>query len=177
MKRYILSFLKDTRGLAFIESAMILPLMLTLLFGLFDLGQAIVINQKVTSAAHMASDLIARNSVITQADLDDAVGGALMVIDPYNRDLLGVDIVGIQFDEDDDPAVLWRHTHNMDAEASLPSSASGLGVEGEGVVAVAVRYSYTPRFSGVFVGDFDMREISYMRGRRTSVVKLIAEED
>jgi len=177
MKQLFQTFIGDTKGLAFVESALILPIMLTVLFGLFDLGQAIVIDQKITSASHMAADLITRNAIVTQTHLDDAVGGAQLVIDPYDRDLLGVDIVSIKFDEDNDPFVLWRHTHNMDSDNSLPTSAEGLGLEGEGVVAVVTRYTYTPHFTGGLFGDFEMKETSYMRGRRTSVVKYMDEED
>jgi Flp pilus assembly protein TadG len=165
----------DQRGLAFTESALILPIMLVVLFGMFDLGQAMIINQKITSAAHIASDLITRKPTITQADLDDAIGGAQLVIDPYNRDNMGVDIAGIKFDDEDSPNVIWRHTHNMSPHPSIPNDADGLGLEGEGVVAVIVTYSYTPKFSGAVFNEFEMRETAFLRGRRTSVVKMEEE--
>lgn len=168
----ITRFLKDTNGLAFTESALILPIMLTVLFGLFDLGQAMIINQKITSAAHIASDLITRKSVIEQTDLDNAVGGAELVIDPYNRNELGIDIIGIEFDDEDSPNIIWRHTHNMPAHPSMPNAADGLGLEGEGVVAVVVNYTYTPKFAGALFGNFEMSETAYLRGRRTSVIRL-----
>lgn len=165
------SFGADARGLAFIESALILPLMLVVLFGLFDLGQAMIINQKVTAAAHIASDLITRKPTITQTDLNNAVGGAQLVIDPYSRNPLGIDIVGIEFNEENNPVEIWRHTDNMTASNSLVSDADGLGLEGEGVVAVRTVYTYTPVFAGNLFGTFDMEETAYLRGRRTSVVR------
>ncbi|PCH98629.1 MAG: hypothetical protein COB76_06890 [Alphaproteobacteria bacterium] len=176
LKTALQKFKSDTRGLAFIESALILPLMFIVLFGLFDLGQAMIINQKITSAAHTASDLITRKSLIDQGDIDNAIGGAQMVIDPYDRDEMGIDIVGIQFDDDDDPFVIWRHTHNMPASASIPNDASGLGVEGEGLVVVIATYTYSPKFSGAIFGDFVMSESAFLRGRRTSTVKFNEDE-
>ena len=169
-------FVRDTRGLAMTEAALILPMMFVLLFGLFDLGQAMIIDQKVTAAAHVASDLITRKSLVSQTELDNAVGGAQLVIDPYDRNLLGIDIVGIQFDDEDSPVILWRHTHNMTANPDLPADADGLGVEGEGVVAVTVKYDYTPRFVGKIFDVFEMRETAFLRGRRTSVVKMVEDE-
>jgi Flp pilus assembly protein TadG len=169
--RFITQFWRDTKGLAFVESALLLPIMIALLFGMFDIGQAIIINQKVTAASHMAGDLITRKTVINDADLDDAVGVALLVIDPYDRSLLGVDIVGITFDEDDDPEETWRHTVNMDENVNLPARADGLGVNGEGLVAISTVYTYTPYFSGILSGDITMEETSFLRGRKNSFVR------
>lgn len=163
-------FHNDTRGLALIESALVLPLMIVLLFGLFDIGQALIINQKLKAATYTASDLITRKSTINDDDIDNAIGGAYLVIDPYNRGRLGIDIAGIIFDENDNPNVTWRHTDNMQPDSDIPSDADGLGFEGEGVVAVSTEYAYTPLFSSLFIGDITMKESSFMRGRRTSVV-------
>ncbi len=168
-------FWYDKRGLATIESAILLPIMVVLLMGMFDIGQAIIINQKVTAASHMANDLITRKTLVTDDDLNDAYGGALMVIDPYDRDALGMDIVGILFDDDDDPEEKWRTTFNMDMNTNLPDSASGLGVDGEGLVAVSTTYTYSPFFSSPIIGDIIMEETSYLRGRKNSFVRY--EED
>ena len=167
----MLHFWRDTKGLAFVESALLLPIMIALLLGMFDIGQAIIINQKVTAASHMAGDLITRKNVINNADLNDAIGVALLVIDPYDRNLLGVDIVGIVFDEDDNPQQTWRHTHNMNENINLPARADGLGVNGEGLVAISTVYTYTPYFSGILSGPITMEETSFLRGRRNSFVR------
>lgn len=168
-------FWRDTRGLATLESAILLPMMVILLMGMFDIGQAVIINQKVTAASHMAGDLITRKTVINDVDLDDAVGVALLVIDPYDRNLLGIDIVGVTFDEDNDPEESWRHTHNMNENINLPARAVDLGVNGEGLVAISTVYKYTPYFTGSLLGEINMEETSFLRGRKNSFVRY--EED
>ena len=169
------TYIDDTRGLATLESAIILPMMFVLLLGLYDIGQAIIINQKVTAAAHMAGDLITRKVSVDASDISDAWGAAQLVIDPYDRDLLGIDIVGIRFDEDDDPDQVWRETRQMNENPNLPSRADGLGINGEGIIAVSTIYTYTPFFSGPLVGEIEMEETSFMRGRKNSLVRF--EED
>lgn len=168
---YARSYQKDIKGLAFVEGALILPMMITLLMGLFDIGQAIIINQKVTAAAHMATDLITRESMVNDADMADALGVAKLIIDPYDRDLLGIDVVGVTFDNDDSPEETWRYTQNMAQNANIPADADGLGINGEGVVAVTVTYQYTPFLSGSIIGEFEMSETSFMRGRKNSAVR------
>lgn len=177
IKQAFHKFIHDTKGLAFLESALILPVLFVLLFGLFDLGQAVIINQKLTSATYTASDLVTRRSIVTDQDLDNAVGGAQLVIDPYSRAPLGVDIVGIEFDEDENPVSIWRHTNGMNQDPDLPDAAAGLGREGEGVVAVTAIYTYTPLFSNLITGDIEMKETTFMRGRRTSLVRYDADPE
>lgn len=164
-------FWKNTHGLATLESAILLPIMIILLMGMFDIGQAIVINQKVAAASHSAADLITRNTVIGDSDLDDAYGVAKLIIDPYDRDLLGIDVVGILFDDDNEPEEIWRTQYNMNRNVNLPSNASGLGVDGEGLIAVSATYTYSPYFSYILVSDLVMEETSYLRGRKNSFVR------
>jgi len=173
--RFLKRYRDDTRGLATIESAIILPMMFVMLLGLYDIGQAIIINQKVTAAAHMAGDLITRQVSVDNGDLDDAWGAAQLVIDPYDRDVLGIDIVAIRFDEDDDPEEVWRNTRQMDENNNLPSDADGLGINGEGIMAISATYTYVPFFSGPLVGDVVMEETAFMRGRKNSLIRY--EED
>jgi len=168
---YISHFWNDKRGLATLESAILLPIMIVILMGMFDIGQAIIINQKVTAASHMAADLITRKTVIDGDDLSDAYGVAKLIIDPYDRDLLGIDIVGIKYDDDDDPEAIWREQYNMSPNTNLPSSASGLGVDGEGLVAVSTTYTYKPFFANPLTGDIVMEETSFLRGRKNSFVR------
>jgi len=164
-------FWNDKRGLATIESAILLPIMIIILMGMYDIGQAIIINQKVTAASHMAADLITRKTVITDSDWEDAYGVAKLIIDPYDRDMLGIDIVGIKFDDDDDPEEIWRTQYNMSSNVNLPASASGLGVDGEGLIAVSTTYTYSPYFSSIIVSDLVMEETSFLRGRKNSFVR------
>lgn len=171
----IKQFWKNTDGLATLESAILLPIMIVILMGMFDIGQAIIINQKVTAASHMAADLITRKTVIDDNDLDDAYGVAQLIIDPYNRDLLGIDIIGIRYDDDNDPEEIWRTQYNMNENNNLPSSASGLGVDGEGLVAVSTTYTYSPYFSSLIITDLVMEETSYLRGRKNSFVRYEGE--
>lgn len=171
LKTHFINFWIDRRGLATIESAILLPIMIVILMGMYDIGQAIIINQKVTAASHMAGDLITRKTVIDDNDLDDAYGVAKLIIDPYDRDLLGIDIVGVLYDDDDDPEERWRQTYNMDENIHLPSRASGLGLSGEGLVAVSTTYTYSPYFSSPLIGDLIMEETSYLRGRKNSFVR------
>ena len=61
MKSTFRNFLRETKGIAAIEVAFIMPVMFLLYFGLFDLTSLISVNRKVTYAASVVADLVAQN--------------------------------------------------------------------------------------------------------------------
>jgi len=167
------SFGRNDKGLAAIEGALILPLFLILLMGTFDVGQALVVNQKLSAAAHMTSDLITRQSFVSDELIDDAIEAARLVIDPYDREQFGLSAASIEFvGNGNNPQIIWRKTVNMQHDNTLPEGAKGLGYGGEGVLVVTAIYKYKPFFTGLFTGEFDMTERSFARGRRNAVIRM-----
>lgn len=171
----MLSNLKKGRGkeegAVAIEAALILPLMVTILIGVIDLGRGIHVNQKVVNATAMMADLITREDSLTDDELTDIAMAGQMAIEPYDTATFGYDVAGIQFTgADATPMVQWRDTVNMDPNGDIPADAEGLGEENEGLVAVTVSYTYTPAYIGVVIGTIDMQETFFARGRKTSFV-------
>ena len=94
-----------------------------------------------------------------------------MAIDPYNRALLGLDIASIQFvGSGAVPTVMWRETFNMQPNPNAVTRATGLGVQGEGVLVVTARYVYDPVFTSMITEDVVLEEVAVTRGRRSSFV-------
>jgi Flp pilus assembly protein TadG len=167
----IKQFWRDEEGVAALEVAMLLPVVMILLLGTIDIGNAIVIHKKVMTAASITADLMARGSSVEDAEVDDAWAASRMAIDPYNRALLGLDIASIQFvGSGAVPTVMWRETFNMQPNPNAITRATGLGVQGEGVLVVTARYVYTPVFTSMITEDVVLEEVAVTRGRRSSFV-------
>jgi hypothetical protein len=165
------SWLRDEEALAGTEAAMIFPLMLTLFLGLYDVGNGILANQKTIRASQIVADLIARKNVVTGADVNEAVKAGELAFEPMPQETYGVDIISVRFDPDtSDPEIVWRDTRNMTPIPDVFDRVSPLGLPGEGVVVVAVTYSFEPVFAGFVVDTFDMMEVGFSRGRSSPVV-------
>ncbi len=159
-------------GVAVVETALVFPVMLTMFVGIVDVGEALLVNKKLITSAQIVSDLLARNDVVDDAEINDAIIAGEQSMYPYELTSFGIDIVGIRFDEDSgDPEEGWRITRDMSEDSDVIENADGLGDPGEGVLAVTVTYTYSPIFSGFAVGNVDMRETAYVRGRRTPMVE------
>lgn len=171
LKQKTRDLLSNVSGLAVVEAALLFPILITLSFGIHDLGMAISLNQKVISAAQITADLLARERSLTNQELSQSVAAARMALDPYNGEGLGIDIVGVRFDSENFPRECWRYTSsNMSAHTVQAAQTEGLGDEGEGLIVVTTRYQYKPHFSGTLLGTFDIEEIAYIRGRKNAYI-------
>lgn len=164
------SWIHDTAGAAYAEFVLIFPLLATMLFGVYDVGNALMVNQKAISAAQMVADLIARNNIIDDDMLDEIIRAGELAIMPYETGRMGVDIASVVFDDDDEPEVIWRETRNMPANDRAVDGAFGLGTEGRGVLVVTVSYNYRPTFGWVIADNINMAEVAYAHGRSAEII-------
>ena len=178
-------FFYDDEGVAIIEGVLVLPIAILMFIGIFEVGQMLLINQKVYSASHMVSDLLARQAALTKDDLEEAFDAGKLVLEPYDPLGFEIDIVGVRFDDNatPQPEQIWQKAFPASApeDATLVNNAQNLGAEGEGVIVVAARYTYKPVFfklslpfisgSPIF-NAFNMREVSVARGRVNSCMSL-----
>lgn len=157
-------------GVAMVEAVMLFPPMLTLLLGVYDLGNGIVLSQKTITASQVTADLISRNRTMNTSDLTDIIEGGKLAFEPFPLVEFGIDIASIEFDENQDPQILWRHTENMPPNNEAVNSVAGLSDEGEGMVIVTIQYTYIPQFARFFTGNLEFSEVAFTRGRRSATV-------
>ncbi|MGN7439168.1 MAG: TadE/TadG family type IV pilus assembly protein [Alcanivorax sp.] len=170
IKQLIKRWKDEEHGLAAIEAAMIFPIMLMLLVGVFDAGNAILANQKTIRASQVVADLITRQNIVSDADINEAIEAGKLAFEPIDSSSYGVDIISIRFDEDANSEIVWRETRNMPPVSNPLSDVSAVQSANEGVVMVSVAYNYEPLFAGFVMTAFGMEERAFSRGRSTPVV-------
>lgn len=82
-KRRLAAFSANVGGLAAIEFAMILPLMLVTVFGTIGVTSVIAIDRKVTLIARTISDLTSQNSAVVDTDMDNFFAIGITMLTPY----------------------------------------------------------------------------------------------
>ncbi len=157
-------------GVAAAEAALIFPILMTLLLGVFDMGNGILSNQKTIRASQVTADLVTRLPSVTTADIDEAINAGQLSLTPFPSDTFGVDIVSIRFDDDALPEIIWRETRNMTPNPDVLTDVAALAEAGNGVVVVSVQYLFEPLFAGFIVDQIPMQEIAFARGRRSATV-------
>lgn len=161
---------REEGGVAAVEAALLFPVMLTMLLGMVDIGNAILSNQKTITASQVTADLIARKEVVSTTDINEAIEAARLALEPFSTATFGVDIVSVRFDNNGAPQIVWRETQNMTPNDNAVASTAAIGEPGEGMVIVSVVFRYDPIFSGFVIHEIPMEEVAFVRGRKSPVV-------
>ena len=95
MKNKLRKFIGETKGIAAIEIAFIMPFMLLLYFGLFDITALVSVNRKVTYSASIVADLVAQNKTsVLKSKLQDYYNAASLVMAPIPSSAVRVEVFG-----------------------------------------------------------------------------------
>ena len=88
-------FRDDMRGIAAIEFALVVPLMLVMYLGTIEISAAVSINRKVSRIASTVADLVTQQTEVAKTDLKGImeIGEALLF--PYDSDKPVITIVAI----------------------------------------------------------------------------------
>jgi Flp pilus assembly protein TadG len=170
LKNFLREWRRSNEGTAAVEFVLVFPILMIMLMGVDEIGTGIMVDQKTIAATQIVADLIARYSNVTDDDLANVVKAGQLALDPYDTSPLGFDIVSIQFDKNNNPQELWRDTVNMAPNNDGINRSVGLGVSGDGVLAVTATYKYTPPMGSYIISSINMEEVSFARGRTSSVI-------
>jgi len=89
---------REKRGNAAIEFAVIVPVMLTMFFGVVEFSSAVAVNRKISMAAEELADLGARYQSIDDTEIANFFKIARAVITPYSPTVLKATITEIYID-------------------------------------------------------------------------------
>lgn len=178
------AFLEDHRGVSAIEFALILPILLALFFGTVALSDAVSIYRKVTLTARSVSDLIARSTTITNADMTNILNAAASVASPYSVANLKVVVSSVSIDAQGTAKIAWSDTLNGTARAknSTVTVPAGLNVPNRTLIWAEVEYTYTlpfgPKatlfFSDVQIDHLTLKDQIYMSPRLSDSISRVA---
>src|ERR1700753_3566041 len=74
----------EPSGLAAIEFAMLVPIMLVMFFGVVEFSSAIAVDRKVTLTARTLSDLTSQSASVGDADMTNFFAASVGIMTPYD---------------------------------------------------------------------------------------------
>src|SRR4051794_29989395 len=74
----------DCSGVAATEFVMIVPLMLTMFFGVVEFSSGVAVDRKVTLVARTLSDLTSQSTSVTDTDLSNFFAASVGIFAPYS---------------------------------------------------------------------------------------------
>jgi Flp pilus assembly protein TadG len=86
LPRAVAGFARDRRGLAAVEFALVVPLMLVLFFGALEFSSGVAVDRKVTLVARTLSDLTTqlKEDRLTDDELKNFFAASASILTPYS---------------------------------------------------------------------------------------------
>jgi len=179
LRRHASRLAKDTRGLAAVEFAMIVPLMLVTFFGMTEVTTAVAVNRKVTIATRTLSDLTSQAASVSDAQLANFFAASASIMTPYSAAPVQATISQIRIDATTLQAtVSWSSGANVHAKGAPVVVPDGLKpvmstpsapTSDVYLIWSEVSYLYRPLTSYTMT-DITLKDETYTRPRQSSCV-------
>lgn len=112
--RRLVAARRDDSGIAATEFALILPVMVTLFFGLLEISDAMLASRKVHTAVNSLADLIAQERDISTAEIDQIMTGVQNMLQANPGSTLELRVTSVIRDPDDNSRLIvqWSRDNN-----------------------------------------------------------------
>lgn len=175
-------YLAATRGSVAAEIAVAISALVILMLGGVELGQFVLLHQKMQRAATTVADLVSQERTLVLADVEALLDAAPHVMRPHALADNGVVLVSsVTADTSGTARVDWQ----VVGPGTLPAT-SDVGVSGglavlpagltlganETLIVAEVRYRYTPWYLSVLGGSEPLYHRAFFRPRTAAVTSL-----
>jgi Flp pilus assembly protein TadG len=180
-RRRLAAFRKDRSGIAATEFALVLPVMLTMYFGMVELTQGLGHARKSVILARTLADMTSQSRGITNSDMNTIFSASKSVLAPYPSTDVAMRISSVTIDGAGNAYVDWSDVKNTGT--ALPYSPHGrcnlansfipasLRVPRSYLIYAEVRLKHTPTIGQVLSPNgITMTENMPMRPRVSQTV-------
>ncbi len=143
---------RDRSGVAALEFALIVPLLLCLYFVTMEVAQAIETNKKVGRIASMSGDLVAQLQEVSKSELEGIMRIGESTLQPYNRSRASITITAIEVTDEATPQikVVWSRklvegTFSVgEAKDTVVTIPPALRIKGSFLIRAESSLAYAP---------------------------------
>ncbi len=165
---------RDKNGVAAVEFAFVLPLLVTFFLGLVESSQGFMASRKNGMLARTLGDLASQATAIDNTERDNIFGAAQAVMSPFNTMPNGMSIASVVVDSTNRATVCWVENRGMTTSYARGSSftlPAGLSAPNTSYIVARAQTTYVPVIGYVLTGTFTLGANApiYMRPRKGTV--------
>jgi Flp pilus assembly protein TadG len=167
----------DERGVALVEFACVLPVLLLMYLAGYQLTDALSCNRKVTIASRAMADLTTQNSTVTTDQMNTILSAAAKIMAPYDASNAAVRVTELYTDQKGKTTVYWSTPNGKSTalkkgdEYILPNSLNTASRYDTYLIVSEVTYSYKPAVNFGIVGPLALYDKIYMNPRISKSVE------
>jgi Flp pilus assembly protein TadG len=165
-------FVRAKDGVAAVEFAMVLPILLLLFLGTYDAGTAIAIYMKERAATYSLVAITNQYTSVQTADLQSIVSASSLVLSPYSTSPLTVTVSQVYIDANLNAKVSWSYSSsgNPRAAGSPVGVPSALATPSSYLILGELSYNYSPSFGYFATGSINLADSLYVTPRSSACV-------
>lgn len=107
VQSFIGRFRRDAGGVAAVEFALLIPVLLLIYFGLAEFCQAFMAQRRAQHTASQVADMVARAQVITDDEIRQIMDVGSLIMQPFSEEPLSVRLTNITRDNNGVARVVW----------------------------------------------------------------------
>ena len=160
----------DRSGLAAVEFAMIVPLMLVLFFGVNEFSSGVAVDRKVTLMARTLSDLTSQNATVTDTQLTNFFNASKAIMTPYDSTPVKSTLTELYVDPNTLQAkVQWSKGDAPRTTGTTVAIPTALQIGDTYLIYSEVNYKYVPTVgyvmakTGITLSDFTYTRPRYSK--------------
>jgi Flp pilus assembly pilin Flp len=183
MMNFLHKLRRNNRGVAAIEFALLLPMLITLMIGCLEVTFKIWSTQKAEKLSVTLADVIAQSQEVTTSDLNSLVGAVDRIMDPFPFGDDGAVIISSVYlpsppDGEDlgEPIVNWQRkfpaSGGLEVESKIGEQGDDANLpagfdmyEKENCIVAEVYYKYTPIMPGFLFDEAVTYRRSFFKPR------------
>lgn len=169
------SWAANEQGIAAVEFAMIVPIMIVLFLGAVEFSDALSVERRVTTIADSTCDLVTQSDQVSDSDLADIMKIANSLLGRADPSRLKVTLISVTADNTGTPKVDWSYGANAGAygTGSVFAKLSGTLAANASVVVSEVSYVYKPPVGHFIVGTVTLYDKGQKVPRQGASVKKV----
>jgi len=155
---------KDNSAVAMLEFALLLPMLMMMTLGSFEVGRYALLTQKLDRISATMADLVARAEALSADEVDNLFNSTDFLAQPFDFSTSGMVVVtSVVGRAGQEPLIIGQRARGTitgvsskigsnGGAALLPTVFTDVGgqtlADGEGVIVSEVFFSYSPYFTG-----------------------------
>ncbi len=155
----------QTKGAIAIEFALILPIMITMYFGVVEIGHALGASRKVTMTTSTVGDLVTQFSTIGPTEMSGLVTAASEIMRPFDTSATGALKINV-YSISDTPANDWDFSQGGACASGTPTVPAALLASGGSVIVSRVCFDFDSILGRFFGSNTVFEDTFYLRPRQ-----------
>lgn len=172
LRRPIGAMTGDRRGVAAIEFALVVPMVIVVYVVGFEIAEGATVYRKLTDTTVQLANVSAQYTAMSSTDVSNVMSASAQIMAPYPTTSLSIVLSEVTTDSHGNGTVTWSQEYQGTAlgTGSAVTMPTEFNAANANYILVQTTYSYSPSFGTSFIGPIAMSNSIFMLPRSSAAI-------